>query len=329
MELKTGSRRPGMDFSVDVFYEQTKGFSKYLNDPGTYKMVLVRTGSFVIDDNGEYCTITAPASIILNERADFKVVSESDVISRTIYFKPTFIREEFTFEALRSGRYEKFLSAVKDCGGMDPQERFLQALDGAAQFESCYKESLYQDALLMMEFNRHSRDIIYYSLMPQEYDAVNRMVASVRYDLLEQPDSFWILRVRYFIISLLFMVTADFYRNYRQDEIYKDPLVAKVTRYLWDHLDEDITLATILKEFRVNKNTLNDAFNREMSMSCMAYLTQLRINHAKRLLQFFDLSVSEVCNECGYKDVSYFSKVFKKNTGMSASEYQKKMKELC
>ena len=57
------------------------------------------------------------------------------------------------------------------------------------------------------------------------------------------------------------MAVADFYRNARQDEIYTDPLVVKVIQYFWEHLSQEITLAAILREFSVNKNKLNDAFN--------------------------------------------------------------------
>ena len=116
MELKTKSKRPAMDCSIDVFYEQTDGFSKYLDDKDTYKIVLVSSGSFIVEEDGEYRLISAPVGIGLNERAKLKIVSESGVKCDTIYFKPTFIREEFTFDAIRSGKFEKLLSAVKDDG---------------------------------------------------------------------------------------------------------------------------------------------------------------------------------------------------------------------
>ena len=328
MELRTKSKRPGIKSTIDVFYDKTIGFSKYINDSATYKMVLVKSGSFVVEENGEYKVITAPVGMAVNEKADFKVISESGVESSTIYFKPSFIREEFTFEAINSGKYDKLLNAVKKSRQMDPDERMITAIEGNVEFEDSYDASIYQDAILLLEFNWHERDIVYYTLTKQEYDAVNRMFESVKYDLVEQPDNLWILRVRYFIITLLFTATADFYRNFRQDEIYKDPLVAKVARYLWENLGDDITLTGILRKFSVNKNTLNEAFNNEMSMSCMAYLEQLRVNLAKKMLQFSDYSISEISSTCGYKDVSYFSKVFKKHTGQTASEYQKYMKDL-
>ena len=335
MELKTKSKRPNMSCSIDVFYEKTEGFSAHINDRNTYKMVLVKSGSFVIEENGEYRVITAPAGILINEKADFKVVSESGVVSATIFFKPAFIREEFTFEAIDSGKYDKFYTAVKDSGKKTTSdiktstERKMDLLVGEYEFEDCFRDSIYQDYLLLTEFFGRGRDIVCYSLTMQEYDTVNRLSASVRYDLEEQPDNFWILRVRYFIISLLFTATADFYVNWRQYELYKDPLVARVSSYFWDHLDEEITLESVLKKFSVNKNTLNDAFNNEVSKSCMAYLEDLRLSLAKRMLQFGDESVSEISRMCGYDDTSYFSKVFKKHTGQTPSEYRRQMKTLC
>ena len=103
----------------------------------------------------------------------------------------------------------------------------------------------------------------------------------------------------------------------------------KVSSYFWDHLSEEITLESVLKKFSVNKNTLNNAFNNEMSMSCMAYLEDLRVNRAKKMLQLDDESVSEISRLCGYDDTGYFSKVFKKHTGLTPSDYRRQMKGLC
>lgn len=323
MELKTKSKRPGMNCSIDVYYEKTKGFPTHLNDRSTYKLVLVRTGSFVIDEGGEYRVVTAPAGIFINERADLKLVSENDVVAGTIYFKPTFIREEFTFEAINSRKYDKFYSTLKE--GENP----VKAIEGDVRFEECFPESIYQEYLYFTEFYRRGRDVIYYALTAQEFDAMNRLTASVRYDLEEQPDNFWILRVRYFLISILFATTADFYLNFRQYELYSDRLVADVASYFWEHLRDEITLESVLRRFSVNKNTLNDAFNKEFSMSAMSYLEKLRVDLAKRILQFEDEPVSEISLICGYSETNYFAKVFKKHTGQTPSEYRKQMKGLC
>ena len=158
---------------------------------------------------------------------------------------------------------------------------------------------------------------------------INRFFKSVKYDLENQPDNFWILRTRYFINSILFTAAADFYRQFRQYELYKDRFVAKVAMYMFKNICDDITIASLTRQFSVNKNALNEAFYKETSMSCMAYLEDMRITLAKKYLQFSDYSISEISNLCGYRDQTYFSRVFKKHTGMSASEYQKQMRGMC
>lgn len=329
-ELVTKSKRPGMDCTLDIYHEKTVGFSKNINDHSTYKLVLVDEGSFVVEEDGNFRVVVAPAGIAMNEKAEFKVVSESGIKTRTIFFKPSVLREEFTIEAINSGLFEKFLSAVKSTDELSYDERFVKAVFEDTKFEECFSSKMvYQDALLLLDFIRPDRNIIYYSLMRQVYDSLRGMVVSVAYDIEQQPDNFWILRARHFLSSILFMSVADFYRPYRQCEVYKDPLVARVARYFWENISEEITLESVLKKYSVNKNILNDAFNKELDMSCMSYLEHLRMSLAKADLQYFDDPISEVSVNCGYSDTNYFSKVFKKHTGMTPSEYRKNMKDLC
>jgi len=50
----------------------------------------------------------------------------------------------------------------------------------------------------------------------------------------------------------------------------------------------------------------------------------VRIEHAKKYLTRSQYSVKEVCHLVGYSDPNYFSKLFKKNVGMNASEYKER-----
>jgi Response regulator containing CheY-like receiver domain and AraC-type DNA-binding domain len=326
MELVTRSKRPGMRCSLDVFYDHTKGFSKYINDKTMYKIMLLRSGSFVYEDEGKYRLVHAPASLALSEKAEFNVLSESDVEVRTVFFKPSIIREEFTYEAIDSGIYDKFLSAVQGTEEMSFDQKLGYATGADIKFEDSFSNNMiYQDALYVLQFKWRNKDNIHNLLTRQEYDTLRRLFLSIEYEINEQPDNFWILRTRHFITSILFM-EYDFYRNNRQDDIYDNPLVARVSRYFWDKLSDEITLSDVLKEFSVNKNTLNEAFYNELDMSCMTYLEQMRVNIAKYFLQFSDYSVSYISEMCGYNDTNYFTKVFKKHTGMTASEFQKQVR---
>jgi hypothetical protein len=75
-----------------------------------------------------------------------------------LFFKPTFIREEFTFEAINSGKYDKFYTAAKADGKKASSDKKtsteikMDLLDGEYKFEDCFCDSIYQDYLLLSEF---------------------------------------------------------------------------------------------------------------------------------------------------------------------------------
>ena len=62
---------------------------------------------------------------------------------------------------------------------------------------------------------------------------------------------------------------------------------------------------------------------KETGQNFMDYLTELRINESKALLCRNDLSVQDVAEAVGYRDLKYFSRLFKKITGVSPSDYRK------
>ena len=54
------------------------------------------------------------------------------------------------------------------------------------------------------------------------------------------------------------------------------------------------------------------------------YLTNIRIEKAKDLLLNSDIAMKELCSMCGYQDPNYFSRTFKKNVGLTPTEYKEK-----
>ena len=63
-------------------------------------------------------------------------------------------------------------------------------------------------------------------------------------------------------------------------------------------------------------------FKAETGMNFIDYLTQLRMDKAKDLLAHTNKSMKEICREVGYSDPNYFSRSFKKNVGLTPTEYK-------
>ena len=98
--------------------------------------------------------------------------------------------------------------------------------------------------------------------------------------------------------------------------------VVEVKEYLEQHYAEKITLDELSKQFFINKYYLTRVFKEHFGQSITAYLTSLRITHAKQLLRFSDKSVEKIGLECGLGQLHYFSRVFKEVEGVAPSVYR-------
>ena len=98
--------------------------------------------------------------------------------------------------------------------------------------------------------------------------------------------------------------------------------VVEVKEYLEQHYADKITLDELSKQFFINKYYLTRVFKEQFGQSISAYLTSLRITHAKQLLRFSEKSVEEIGLECGLGQLHYFSRVFKEVEGVAPSIYR-------
>lgn len=92
--------------------------------------------------------------------------------------------------------------------------------------------------------------------------------------------------------------------------------------YLNNNYNFDISLKDVAKNVNLSYNYLSKVFKDEIGKSFVDYLTELRMERSMKLLANQNLSVKEICQEIGYNDPNYYSKAFKKVTGMTPTEYR-------
>lgn len=85
-----------------------------------------------------------------------------------------------------------------------------------------------------------------------------------------------------------------------------------------------MSLDFISEEFFYSKKYLSFVFKKNTNLNFTKYLNILRVQKASSLLRENKLSIKEVCEECGFCDQLYFSKVFKSLTGFSPVEFRKR-----
>ena len=87
-----------------------------------------------------------------------------------------------------------------------------------------------------------------------------------------------------------------------------------LTRYLQEHLAE---------QFHLNPQYISQLFKSEIGVGFLTYLTNIRMEKAKKLLLSTSLSIAEVAEQSGYGDYRVFTKVFKKTEGSTPSQYRR------
>ena len=85
-------------------------------------------------------------------------------------------------------------------------------------------------------------------------------------------------------------------------------------------------LQDVAGEVGMSQSHFSTVFAQETGITFTQYLTGLRIGKAKELLAATDMRSSEIALAVGYNDAHYFSYLFKKQTGVTPSEYRKSNK---
>lgn len=96
-----------------------------------------------------------------------------------------------------------------------------------------------------------------------------------------------------------------------------------MTQYIHEHYAEEVTLAELSEKIYISRNHLSIIFKNMTGETFNNYLTRVRIEKARELLMERKMLVYEVAERVGYKNVPYFSTLFKKMTGLNPTDFIK------
>ncbi len=112
---------------------------------------------------------------------------------------------------------------------------------------------------------------------------------------------------------------AEHYSRLEPDTIHR------IKQYIEEHSDEDISLEAIGKRVGLSPFYISKLFKEQLGVNYIDFLTECRIEKAKRLMADPGKSLKEIAIEVGYHDPNYFSKVFKKTSELSPTDYRKRL----
>lgn len=121
--------------------------------------------------------------------------------------------------------------------------------------------------------------------------------------------------------------------NNRSDKVTlkknNENLFETIVSYTECHFrEQDLSLRKVADIFSYTEKYLSYLFKKNMETGFNKYLNNLRIQYACKLIEEGEDTISEISRRCGFADSFYFSKVFKKRTGISPTGYIKKMTEI-
>lgn len=99
-------------------------------------------------------------------------------------------------------------------------------------------------------------------------------------------------------------------------------IIEMAEEYIKDNFHKDVSLDEVSKTVNISPYYFSKIFKEGTGKNFIEYLTNIRLEKAKELLSTTEYSMKEICSMCGYSDPNYFSRSFKKNVGVTPTEYK-------
>ncbi|WP_049008060.1 helix-turn-helix transcriptional regulator [Enterobacter cloacae] len=99
-------------------------------------------------------------------------------------------------------------------------------------------------------------------------------------------------------------------------------LYQSICNWLQENYAEAISRESVAALFNISPNHLSRLFSQQGTMSFVDYVRWVRMGKARTILQKYHLPVSEVAKRCGYPDSDYFSRLFRRQFGLTPGEYR-------
>ena len=131
---------------------------------------------------------------------------------------------------------------------------------------------------------------------------------------------FTTLAVQKFLLLFFEKCSKNYLTEGKSQENTHFEISVKVINYLNKHLPENFSLDDIAKKIGVSSSHMSRCFKEATGVSIVDHLNSLRCYTAKHYLMHSDKKISEIAELCGYQNLSYFAKVYRKVIGFAPNE---------
>lgn len=291
--------KDGTGRSIPIVFQSEDPFSS--DNYNMYRIIIIKSGSGIINLNDASFVIVAPTVICLNEKDEISLEKDNSIDAEIIYFLPTTIHDAFSIDDLNKKTKQLHKKHIKNFSLLLPFIHRTESFKG----------------ILSISFRSIKR--------------LTNLSSALEKETSNFENGFWPCRSRSFFLEILFLLQYILTDNEKNDTI---PLVnvsselKEVLLYLHTNYSDKITVQKLAKKFNINRTTLSENFLAEIGQTIKQYIIQIRIKVASMLLKDTLIPISEITYRVGYNNSTHFTRTFKKHLDMLPSEYRKTMSEL-
>ena len=179
------------------------------------------------------------------------------------------------------------------------EQNFIEPVtDGNLQFKNCIKANKNIVSLLkyIHKLNSSSSEVSSLATKAALLQLFALLIEEKQFTLSEKPN-----------------------RTFEKKRILKD-----IVKYINENYSHELTLTQIAKEFNMSHKYFCRFFKTNFNKTFIKYLNDVRLEYAIRILERENASITETAISCGFGNMSYFTRTFRKKVGCTPSEYRKK-----
>ena len=176
----------------------------------------------------------------------------------------------------------------------------------------------------------HDRTLDFPVFVPDDLAWGKKVLEYMRqcHDVCMKKDRGYELQLRILVMSMFYeLVHAEAFVKRKQIDNARADKIRDALSFIYQHYQEDLQISALAASVHVCPDHFCRLFKNMVGKSPQAFIMDYRVNQAKALLLSTQLEIAEIADRCGFTDYNYFSRCFKKITGLAPREYRKRHRD--